>query len=474
MIKYIGQHIVDFIARFRSDVYLENIADGTVDGDKFLGLDSNNKIVKETASTTVTNLSAAGVSGSNNNILTDKGDGTIQSEITFTYDASLFTAGISGYMSDKPKFELTNVNTDPTYKSTIRFVKDAPDVENNEHLGAIDFYGDNDAGTPEQINYSKIISTIANKVDTDEAGKLSIQVTTSDGTTSALQDAFVATGNATSNVVNVTLGGGANPIESTTFASGVLHANNSHQQFTLDGGTDPMMTFLSQEDTGDMFTITTTTHGATRLVTTDDDASAAHFEIEADGNITLDSAGDIVLESQASTLTWNTNGDLDLVSNATGDPTIRLTSTAGSTHIGGELSFVTDEGAAGASGDVLGRITFIGDNADQDTPQQTYAKIQGKVDVATDGEESGILELQVANHDDDLGTGLILTGGSQNDEIDVTIGLGSASVVTIPGFVSIGGHAIDDIQVAGDTFADVDDQLMSAAAINDLIGASGG
>ena len=46
MIKYIGQHIVDFIARFRSDVYLENIADGTVDGDKFLGLDSNNKIVK--------------------------------------------------------------------------------------------------------------------------------------------------------------------------------------------------------------------------------------------------------------------------------------------------------------------------------------------------------------------------------------------------------------------------------------------
>ena len=48
--KWIGQHIVDFIARFRSDVYLENIADGTVDSDKFLGLDSNNKIVKEAVS----------------------------------------------------------------------------------------------------------------------------------------------------------------------------------------------------------------------------------------------------------------------------------------------------------------------------------------------------------------------------------------------------------------------------------------
>tara|TARA_R100000773_G_scaffold44065_1_gene43925 strand:+ start:807 stop:1622 length:816 start_codon:yes stop_codon:yes gene_type:complete len=54
MIKYIGQHIVDFIARFRSDVYLENIADGTVASDKFLGLDSNNKIVKETVSAGVT------------------------------------------------------------------------------------------------------------------------------------------------------------------------------------------------------------------------------------------------------------------------------------------------------------------------------------------------------------------------------------------------------------------------------------
>ena len=51
--KWIGQHIWDFISRFRNDVYLENIADGTVANDKFLGLDSNNKIVKETATTTV-------------------------------------------------------------------------------------------------------------------------------------------------------------------------------------------------------------------------------------------------------------------------------------------------------------------------------------------------------------------------------------------------------------------------------------
>jgi len=46
MIKWIGQHIVDFIARFRNDVYLEDIASGTIASGGNLGLDSNNKIVK--------------------------------------------------------------------------------------------------------------------------------------------------------------------------------------------------------------------------------------------------------------------------------------------------------------------------------------------------------------------------------------------------------------------------------------------
>ena len=44
--KFIGQFIQNFIARFRSDVYLENISTGTIASGGNLGLDSNNKIVK--------------------------------------------------------------------------------------------------------------------------------------------------------------------------------------------------------------------------------------------------------------------------------------------------------------------------------------------------------------------------------------------------------------------------------------------
>ena len=46
MLKYIGQHIVDLIARFRSDVYLEDISSSTIASGGNLGLDANNKIVK--------------------------------------------------------------------------------------------------------------------------------------------------------------------------------------------------------------------------------------------------------------------------------------------------------------------------------------------------------------------------------------------------------------------------------------------
>ena len=46
--KFIGQYIQDFIARFRSDVYLEDVSTGTIASGANLGLDSNNKIVKNT------------------------------------------------------------------------------------------------------------------------------------------------------------------------------------------------------------------------------------------------------------------------------------------------------------------------------------------------------------------------------------------------------------------------------------------
>ena len=93
MIKWIGQHIVDIIARFRSDVYLEDISSGTIASGGNLGLDSNNKVVKQ-GDTGITDLHGAGVDGSASQLLTDDGDGTVTSESTLTYDDETLTIGV--------------------------------------------------------------------------------------------------------------------------------------------------------------------------------------------------------------------------------------------------------------------------------------------------------------------------------------------------------------------------------------------
>ena len=49
--KWIGQNIYDLASRFRNDVFLEDVATGTIASGGNLGLDSNNKIVKATETT---------------------------------------------------------------------------------------------------------------------------------------------------------------------------------------------------------------------------------------------------------------------------------------------------------------------------------------------------------------------------------------------------------------------------------------
>ena len=96
-----------------------------------------------------------------------------------------------------------------------------------------------------------------------------------------------------------------------------------------------------------------------------------------------------------------------------------------------------------ASGQNLGEIFFRGQDSAQNA--EDYAFIIGEIDVSTHGQESGALKLGVANHDGGNGWGLIMTGGSENNEIDVTLGLGANSVVTIPGNIDLAG----DIDVDG-------------------------
>ena len=311
--KWIGQHIYDLIARFRNDVYLEDISSGTITSGGNLGLDSNNKIVKASAS-----------------------------------------GGIS--------FDGSTANGVLTYK------------------------------------------------DADEASV--------EANLTFLNDSNIST-----------------------------------------------LSLLSNQDTGDYFSLATTTHGATTLTTVDDDATAAHFEIAADGNITLDAAGDIVLEAGGNDLTLDAD-NFTFTSATSQKPLVTFADTANDAD-GSRLIFSKNRGAAGQDADLITAMQFKSYN-DAGTPELiNYGQIIPKIHDASDGVESGQMIFQVQAHGGGNENGLVLTGGSQDDEVDVEIGLGSASVTKVHGTLTMGSTATINnsgvIQVAAQSVID-HDQLANYAA----------
>jgi len=170
-----------------------------------------------------------------------------------------------------------------------------------------------------------------------------------------------------------------------------------------------------------------------KLVFRDDNSfinspTANDLEIAAT-DITLDAAGTIFLESDATTFTSpNAN-----------DPILQIKNTANDAT-SGRLRFISARGEDGEDGDSIGRITFYG--YDDGTPDaEQYAEIQSTIHDATNDEESGKISLKVAAHDGDLEDGLVITGGDTNTEVDVVIGNGAASLTTVAGTLTMGSTA---------------------------------
>jgi len=240
------------------------------------------------------------------------------------------------------------------------------------------------------------------------------------------------------------------------------------QDITVDG------TIKSTGSTNDYSEWSTSTNGATTFTTVDAAAEAAHFEIAADGNITLDAAGDIALEAGGGDVT----GDADnytFTSATSNKPSVTISS-GGTSQGGGHINFKRT--ATGVDNQNLGDIYFIGNNdADEEI---YYASINGDIQDASDGAEEGEMVLSVASHDGELQPGLTIVSGSVEDEVDATIGNGANSIVTVPGRLSIGTRidfdstGITGIQTAAESFSDDDVSLMTSAAIDDRINAAAG
>jgi hypothetical protein len=158
----------------------------------------------------------------------------------------------------------------------------------------------------------------------------------------------------------------------------------------------------------------------------------------ANGMLTYKDSDEATVESN---LTYD-GTDMLMTSSSTNKPVVTLKNTHNGAT-GAYLKFVNDKGAAGADNDVCGTITFYGDDDNQDNIE--FARIEGVVADASNGDECGALKLYVAENDGNNTVGLSLTGSTTDGEVDATIGAGSASVVTVPGHIDLAG----DIDVDG-------------------------
>jgi len=489
--KWIGQHIYDLASRFRNDVFLEDIATGTIASGAHLGLDSNNKIVKAvdgggdlTSIVAGTGLSGTSLTGPIPTLNVDAAQTGITSlgtltaltvdnigidgdTITASADLNIIATGndiavdtdnfvITSSASQKPFVELKSTTND-NKGSVLQFTSDKGAAgADNDFIGIIDFMGDDAAQT--QTRFARITAQVSEADNTDEAGKLTLSVAESDGTTTSLTAGLVLQGeHATDGEVDVTIAAGA---ASTTTVAGGLIAKTLTVGTTaaIDnsgvwvGGVIPSAKLdadTAHLTTDQTFTGTKTFNETIVGSINGSSATVATIAGLAPNTATTQATQPAIESIGTDGDTLNILGDnLAMVSTTASKPAIFLTNKADDAT-SPVLTFtnqrVDSSTQAGEDSDILGKIIFQGYD-DQGTPGlHGYAVISSHIHDATSGEESGKLIFSVANHDGGVGSGLVLTGGSEDNEIDVTLGLGANSVVTIPGDIDLEG----DIDVNG-------------------------
>ena len=158
----------------------------------------------------------------------------------------------------------------------------------------------------------------------------------------------------------------------------------------------------------------------------------------------LDISGDIDVDGTTNLDVTNIVGDLTVTADTvtftsanTNDPALKLINTTNDTD-GAEFQIRKDKGAAGADGDIVGLISFIGDDAAQQ--QMIFAKMTVSIATAADGNEGGKLAIGLATHDAEFQDGLVLQDGNAEDEIDVTIGSGTSSITTFSGHANVSSN----------------------------------
>ena len=319
--KWIGQNIYDYISRFRSDVYLEDISTGTIASGGNLGLDSNNKIVKATEAsgdlTSIvagTGLSGTSLTGPIPTLNVDAAQTGITSLGTLNSLAVTSASDLGSAAMTLTNADIDQIALDINANNTTANVIDINAVEASS--GNVIFIDSADAVNEINIDkdYSRTVSHTGQviKIASDKTATTADSQTYSQtGLISSVSDGGRNHANATNIVVNQDLTSNMGYADGTTTLYGIKNtltgAADTAAGIYSNVGNDlgPDIHMVDSADTTNYCRIATTANGALNITTHDQSGSDANVGFAVDGTFSVASTGiDIATDGTITNAAW--------------------------------------------------------------------------------------------------------------------------------------------------------------------------
>jgi hypothetical protein len=296
--KWIGQHIWDFISRFRTTVYIENLE--TSSEENVLVVDSDGKVTKNT---TLGGSDLTITDAGDNRIVTSSGGSALLAETYATFQNNANTSTLILY---------SNEDTDDQFKilTTTNGLTDIRTVDDGGATAHIHLGPDGDLKLEPVSEIIEVgvdnddVTTIKKRAHSDNnGGRLYIKSadatagqTDKDGGMLVL---YGGVGTGTGTTGPIAFYGGPPAASTGTSINTARQISKLHSPNT----TSTIQEWYEPGSGTDSFSIDVTANGATTLITNDGGGTSANLQITADGTaelagttVTLDSAADIELE----------------------------------------------------------------------------------------------------------------------------------------------------------------------------------
>mgnify|MGYP001209716654 CR=1 len=405
--KWIGQHIWDFISRFRSKVYLEDVANAGSDTDAFLVKKADGEIAIRTGAEVLSDIGASAESSdleisnaSDNRVVTSSGGTDLNAEANLTFDGTALTSqAVTNTFTHSTTGQIEIINTgNNTTSGLLKLTNNRGQVGvDGDTVGKIQFRGnDDDGGSGNMTQYAEIEVESSETANSSERGRVYVKVA------SPTERAALDLHASADNVINAGIGYGAT---STTTIAGTLTMGSTSaidNNGIIQVASQPQITTL-----GGVFT------GSANQLLTDD----------GDGTVTSES-----------NLTWD-GDDFKIVSATTLKPVLTLESTILSNK---PPKFSFYKNRTGTDGDFIGEISWDGKDASNN--DEAYSAISVRIEEATHTDEAARANwsLMTSNGSSAIQRNFISGLGSASaNTVNVTIGYGTASETTIAGKLDV-------------------------------------